>query len=276
MANDVKTYLMENSDEEARLELKTDPENLEKQAMWCGIKPGMRVLDAGCGVGKTSRFLFDMVKPGGKVVGIDLSEKRIAYAQEHYRAEGLSFQVCDLTRPLSPHIGKFDVIWVRFVLEYFRRESPAIVKNLSEVLSPDGYLCLLDLDHNCLNHYDLPPDIETTLVKLMKATEKLNFDPYCGRKLYSYLYDLGFHDISMNLVAHHLIYGKLRDVDAFNWTKKLLVTGKKMENVFGEYPGGFESFFSDVQTFFADPRRFTYTPLIMCKGRATPELYTGR
>ena len=99
MANDVNDYLMENEDEEARLELKTDPENLEKQAIWCGIKPGMRVLDAGCGSGKTSRLLFDMVKPGGEVVGIDFSEKRIAYAQEHYGAQGLSFQVCDLTSP---------------------------------------------------------------------------------------------------------------------------------------------------------------------------------
>jgi SAM-dependent methyltransferase len=218
-----------------------------------------------------------MVKPGGEVVGIDLSEKRIAYAQEHYGAKGLSFHVCDLTRPLPlDRIGKFDVIWVRFVLEYFRQEGPVIVKNLSEGLTPGGYLCLIDLDHNCLGHYDLPPEMEATLVKLMKATEKLNFDPYCGRKLYSYLYDLGFHDISMDLMAHHLIYGKLRDVDAFNWTKKLQVAGKKVENVFDDYPGGFESFFSDVQTFFAGPRRFTYTPLIMCKGRAAPELYAGR
>jgi SAM-dependent methyltransferase len=268
MPSDVNSYLMENPDEEARLALKTGPENLERQAIWCGIRPGMRVLDAGCGIGKTSRLLYGMVQPGGEVVGIDFSKKRTAYAREHYRAKGLSFQVCDLTRPLPPHMGKFDVIWVRFVLEYFLKESPVIVKNLSEALSPGGYLCLLDLDHNCLNHYDLPPEMEATLVKLMKATEKLNFDPYCGRKLYAYLYDLGFHDISMDLMAHHLIYGELGAVDAFNWAKKLQVTGKKAENVFGEYPGGFKSFFSDFQAFFADPRRFTYTPLIMCKGRA--------
>jgi len=271
MPSDVNSYLMENADEEARLALKTGPENLERQAIWCGIRPGMRVLDAGCGIGKTSRLLYGMVQPGGEVVGIDFSKKRVAYAREHYRAKGLSFQVCDLTRPLPlSRIGKFDVIWVRFVLEYFREESRAIVKNLREGLSPGGYLCLLDLDHNCLGHYDLPPEMEATLVKLMKATEKLNFDPYCGRKLYSYLYDLGFHDISVDLMAHHLIYGELGDVDAFNWAKKLQVTGNKAENVFADYPGGFKSFFSDFQTFFADPRRFTYTPLIMCKGRFNP------
>jgi SAM-dependent methyltransferase len=259
---------MESADEETRLEWKTDPEILKKQATWCGLKPGMRVLDAGCGTGKTSRLLYDLVQPGGEVIGIDFSEKRIAFARESYHAKRLSFQVCDLTRSLPlDHLGKFDIIWVRFVLEYFRRESPDIVKNLSEVLSAGGYLCLLDLDHNCLNHYDMPVEMEAILVKLMKIAEISNFDPYCGRKLYSYLYDLGLHDISMDLMAHHLIYGKLRSVDAFNWAKKLYVVGKKAEDVFEEYPGGFESFRSDFQNFFIDPRRFTYTPLIMCKGR---------
>ena len=51
MPSDVNSYLMENPDEEARLALKTGPENLERQAIWCGIRPGMRVLDAGCGIG---------------------------------------------------------------------------------------------------------------------------------------------------------------------------------------------------------------------------------
>ncbi len=32
------------------------------------------------------------------------------------------------------------------------------------------------------------------------------------------------------------------------------------------YPGGYEGFFRDSHTFFHNPRRFTYTPLIMCKG----------
>ena len=66
MAKDVNDYLMENSDEEKRLELKTDPENLEKQAIWCGIKPGMRVLDAGCGSGKPPGSFLTWLSPGEK------------------------------------------------------------------------------------------------------------------------------------------------------------------------------------------------------------------
>ncbi len=94
-----------------------------------------------------------------------------------------------------------------------------------------------------------------------------NFDPYAGRKLYSYLYDLDYRDIQLHLVAHHLIYGELKPEDVFNWTKKFELGTKLVKDVFDEYPGGYDCFFNDFYKFFNDPRRFTYSPLIICKGK---------
>lgn len=259
-------YLMENEEEELRLERKTNPAQVREQARWCGLKPGMRALDAGCGIGKTTGILFDMVQPGGTVCGIDFSGKRISYARENYGREGLDFQVKDITRPLEG-IGQFDFIWVRFVLEYFRKESRDIVRNLGETLKPGGKMCLVDLDNNMLSHYKLPERLGQFFFGLMKRiSEEHNFDPYCGRKLYSYLYDLGFKDIRATVVPHHLIYGNIREVDAFNWLKKIEVSSTKLEGEFAKYPGGYEGFMADFQAFFFDPRRFTYTPLIICTG----------
>ena len=53
MKNDPK-YLMEDDQESVRLDRKTDPATVEKQALWAGLKPGMRVADLGCGAGKTT------------------------------------------------------------------------------------------------------------------------------------------------------------------------------------------------------------------------------
>jgi SAM-dependent methyltransferase len=261
------TYLMENLDEAIRLELKTDPEVLRKQAIWSGLKPGFRVLDVGCGPGKTSSILHEMTGPGGALVGLDFSQERIEYARKHYgNKPGIEFHVRDFTSPLDG-LGYFDLIWVRFVLEYHRTESPRIVENLTSLLKPGGTLCLLDLDHNCLNHYELPAPMEQVLFGVMATLEKkYDFDPYAGRKLYSYMYDLRYHDIQMDLMAHHLIYGELGDVDAFNWLKKMAVVSTKAREIFEEYPGGRDKFLSDFTTFFNGPRRFTYTPLILCKG----------
>ena len=261
------TYLMENREEAIRLEVKTNRQDVIEEALWCGIAPGTRVLDAGCGPGKTTSILLEMMQPNGSIVGVDYSEERIKYARDHY-GEGcdIAFHVRDLRENLSD-LGQFDLIWVRFVLEYNRSESLDIVKNLTECLNPEGCLCLLDLDYNCLTHYEMTPHFEDILKKVMARMDaEFNFDTYAGRKLYQYLYDVGYRDINVHLKAHHLIYGKIREEDAFNWIKKAEVASEKLSDVFDTYPGGHEIFIDDFKRLLLDPRRFTYTPLIMCSG----------
>ena len=123
-------------------------------------------------------------------MGVDYSAQRIAYAVGRYGGQpGIDFAVRDLTKPIEG-LGAFDVVWVRFVLEYFRRESGEIVRHLQTLLKPGGILCLIDLDYNCLSHHELPDRIGRILPKMMAhLDEAYNFDTYAGRKLYSYLYD---------------------------------------------------------------------------------------
>ena len=153
MASKGNSYLMENPEEIMRLEVKTEKETVIKQALWCGLKPGFRVLDVGCGPGKATSILHEIIQPGGTILGIDYSKERISYARDTYgQTSGMEFQVQDLRSSLDD-IGQFDLIWVRFFLEYYSVEGFDIVKNLTGCLKQGGYLCLLDLDHNCLNHY---------------------------------------------------------------------------------------------------------------------------
>jgi ubiquinone/menaquinone biosynthesis C-methylase UbiE len=260
-------YLMESEEENIRLEIKTDPEALRKQALWCGIKPGMRVLDVGCGTGKTTSILHEMIQPDGCVVGIDFSETRISFAKENYgKKKDIEFHLGDFRKSMK-NLGQFDFIWVRFLLEYYRKEAIDIVKNLKKCVRPGGLLCLLDLDYNCLNHYELPVPLTRILPKIMNyADKKYNFDTFVGRKLYSFLYDSGFEKIDVALMAHNLIFGEIKDKDKFNWVKKVEIAAKKAEKLINLYPGGYQQFSSDLNKFLIDPRRFTYTPLLLCKG----------
>lgn len=260
-------YLMESDEEILRLDIKTDNMVVENQALWAGIKPGMRVADICCGSGKTTSVLHKLVQPGGVTVGVDGSKNRIEYAKGHYGVQGLEFTCKDIRESLAD-LGMFDFVWVRFLLEYYLVDSFNIVKNISEIVKPGGILCLIDLDHNCLNHFALPQRLERTIFAIIKyLEEKANFDPYAGRKLYYHLYTLGYHDINVDVAAHHLIFGKLKDIDAFNWIKKIEVISRKIQYLFGEYPGGYEEFLEEFNRFFADPGRFTYTPVIICRGK---------
>jgi SAM-dependent methyltransferase len=259
-------YLMENEEEAIRLELKTSPNAVMEEAAWCGIKPGMRVLDAGCGPGLVTSLLHERIRPGF-ILGVDYSGKRIEYATQRYSRTGeVEFLIHDLRKPIGI-TEEFDLIWARFVLEYNKSDARNIVKNLSSCLKSGGLMCLLDLDYNCLTHYELPAHMEKILTELMVILEKkYDFDPYAGRKLYSHLYDLGYDAINVNMKAHHLFYGNIEPNDLFNWTKKVEVASQRTEKLFADYPQGSKGFFSDFRNFFLSPRRFTYTPMIMCKG----------
>ena len=260
-------YMMEGEEEARRLDLKTVPKTVQEHALWAGLKPGMRVADLGCGSGKTSYYLNELAQPGGETIGVDNAKQRIDFATSTYPSEGLSFVQGDIRNDLS-ELGQFDFIWVRFVLEYYRSESFEIVKNVTNLLKPNGILCLADLDYNCLTHFGLPKRLESAVTGMMKMVEqKANFDPYVGRKLYSYLYDLGFHDINVHLAPHHLIFGELNEIDAFNWTLKVRSKGVRETYRFEQYEGGYEEFFDEFKRAFEDPRRFTYTPIILCRGR---------
>ena len=260
-------YLMESDEEALRLDLKTDPEVVKQQALWAGLKPGMRVADLGCGSGKTSYTLNQLVQPGGETIGVDFSEQRIEFASDKYKAEGLSFNCLDIRNFLS-ELGKFDFVWVRFVLEYYRSNSFEIVNTVSRLLRKNGILCLIDLDYNCLIHYGISSRIENAIFRIMSLLEtQFDFDPYAGRKLYSYLYDMDFSEIDVNITPHHLNFGKVIDSDAFNWSKKVQIAAKKSGYLFEEYERNFEGFLEEFRTAFLNPRRFSYTPMIACRGK---------
>jgi ubiquinone/menaquinone biosynthesis C-methylase UbiE len=259
-------YLMENDEESLRLEIKTDVDIVKEQATWAGLRQGMRILDVGCGIGKTTRALYDLAQPAAKAVGIDFSEERIGHAENVGNHEALQFICRDINRPIDD-LGEFDFIWIRFVLEYFKTNAQSIVQNVTKVLRKGGILCLIDLDYNAMNHFEMPARLEKAVLTSIKMLEQqADFDPYIGRKLYSYLFDLSYTDISVSVGAHHLIYGDLNSTDSFNWTKKLEVLSREIDFQFPEYHGGFPEFAEEFQTFFSDKRRFSYTPIILARG----------
>jgi ubiquinone/menaquinone biosynthesis C-methylase UbiE len=260
-------YIMESEEESLRLELKTDPRVVEEQGRWAGVVPGMRVLDLGCGPGKTTQILRGLAGPEGEVIGLDSSARRIDYANRHYADKGVRFVRGDAREPPA-HLGRFDLVWVRFLLEYYEQLSYGIAKSAYGLLEPGGTLCLIDLDHNCLGHFGGSARLERTLrAQVLGMQRRHGFDPFVGRKLYSYLYDLGCLDIEVRMSAHHIIYGPISEADRFNWLCKAEAARNAPGLFVDDYPGGFEEFHREFCAYLDDPRRFIYTPLVLCKGK---------
>jgi hypothetical protein len=55
--------------------------------------------------------------------------------------------------------------------------------------------------------------------------------------------------------------------DEIIWMKILEIGALKEPEIFESYAGGSKKFLDDFRIFFRDPRRFTYSPMILCRGR---------
>src|SRR5215813_5356391 len=100
-----------------------------------GLKPGMRVLDAGCGTGEALRWLSEAVAPDGMVLGIDLAAAHVAVARDNTGDNVLVLQG-DLQR-LPFASGSFDLIWSVNTVNHLR-EPLGGVKLLTSLLHPGG------------------------------------------------------------------------------------------------------------------------------------------
>lgn len=109
------------------------------------LKPGMSVLDIGCGTGAITCGIAEAVGPAGKVVGVDNNPDWIAKAREQYaNIPGLSFEVGDVYN--LPFNGEFDVVTAARVLQWLAHPEKALVQMIRSARS-GGTIHVLDYNH---------------------------------------------------------------------------------------------------------------------------------
>jgi len=108
------------------------------------IKPGVHVLDYGCGPGNYTIAAAELVGPSGKVYAVDIHPLAILKVQNKDDKKGLGNVKTILTdcNTKLPH-SSVDVILLFYVLHDFKYPD-AIIKELNRVLKPMGVLSVID------------------------------------------------------------------------------------------------------------------------------------
>jgi ubiquinone/menaquinone biosynthesis C-methylase UbiE len=172
----------------------------EKQAAFLlpHLRPGMELLDCGCGPGSITVGLARYVAPG-RVVGIDINPSQIELAQTSAADQSVSnlrFETADIYRLPFPD-GAFDAVFSTSVLMYLS-DPVAALREIQRVLKPGGVVGIRDPDHEA--QLCAPPDpLLKRFWQLLDALiQRKGGNPNIGKHQRALLRQAGFTNILAN------------------------------------------------------------------------------
>ena len=156
------------------------------------LKPGMRVLDVGCGPGSITSGFAQRVAPG-ETIGIDPSADVIATAKSRAGAtapRNLSFEVGSIYEPRFA-AGTFDAVFANQVLQHLRHPVDAL-RQMRALLAPGGVLGVRVLDWGSTIFYPESEAMRRFLALQFDLARRNGAEPNAGRHLRRWLREAGF------------------------------------------------------------------------------------
>jgi ubiquinone/menaquinone biosynthesis C-methylase UbiE len=147
------------------------------------LRPGMRVLDVGCGPGSITRGLAERVAPG-QVVGLDLSRETLSAARQEAAARGLGnlqYQEGSVYQLPFPD-ASFDVAYAHQVFQHLGQPEAALAEML-RVLRPGGLVGVRDVDWGTATYWPLDPWIDRFVETHLETWYRNGGEPRMGRQL---------------------------------------------------------------------------------------------
>jgi SAM-dependent methyltransferase len=167
-----------------------------------GIRPGMRVLDLGCGVGDVAFVAADLVGPDGYVVGVDRSPQMVARAGLRAEQRGLAqvqFVEGDVQDPAPG--GPFDAIVERLVLMHVP-DPAAVLRRQATVLRAGGLVVPIEIDGTTIRSLPATPLASQAVSWLVEAFAKAGI-PAVGPRLWAILQEAGLRPLGMIGIQPH-------------------------------------------------------------------------
>lgn len=164
------------------------------------LKPGLRVLDVGCGPGSISAGLAEAIRPG-ELHGIDIDPSQVEMAAQEAVDRGVTnakFSVADL-RDLPFEDSSFDVVHCNDTLAFIP-DTEAPLNEMKRVLKSGGILGWREMIMDLFMTYP-DPDPHPASQAYAIFADTLEADdghPQMGKELAEHLDQAGFANIRMS------------------------------------------------------------------------------
>lgn len=167
------------------------------------LKNGIKVLDVGCGTGYFTRMIASQIN--GEVVGIDINEQLLKYADEVTKREHLNVKYLkENIYELRLKDNYFDLVTCHLVLSNLSEPKIAL-KEMKRVTKRGGNIVAIEpCNSSAIQYFGDEPEIidfGRLLLKAKKAFDdamlQKGSDLDIGRRLPSLFYEVGLHDIDV-------------------------------------------------------------------------------
>lgn len=160
------------------------------------LRPGLSVLDVGCGPGTITADLAEIVAPG-RVLALEPTEAGLDLARAETRRRGVEnvdFAVGDVCG-LEQVDGSFDVVHAHQVLQHVPDPVGAL-REMARVCRPGGIVAARDADYASFAWYPLLPGLGDWLTLYGRVARANGGEPDAGRRLLAWAREAGLRHIS--------------------------------------------------------------------------------
>jgi ubiquinone/menaquinone biosynthesis C-methylase UbiE len=161
------------------------------------LRPGDRVLDAGCGSGVVTREIARRVSPGGKVLGVDTNPYLLEEARRQVAgqedSEAVEWRRGDARR-LDLADASMDVVVCVTLLAHIPGSEP-VVGELVRVLRPGGRIGIFEIDPE--SFIVAHPDVALTRRVLNAANDYGFANAWVSRRVPGLMEEAGIGDLSV-------------------------------------------------------------------------------
>ncbi|WP_328886024.1 class I SAM-dependent methyltransferase [Streptomyces sp. NBC_00316] len=165
------------------------------------LRPGLAVLDVGCGPGTITADLAALVAPG-RVTAVDTDQGVLDQAAEVAAERGLDnveFTTADVHALDFPD-ASFDVVHAHQVLQHVGDPVQAL-REMRRVCRPGGIVAARDSDYAAMTWYPEVPGLDAWLELYGRVARANGGEPDAGRRLLSWARQAGFTDITPSAAA---------------------------------------------------------------------------
>ena len=161
------------------------------------LRPGIDVLDVGCGPGTITVDLATRVAPG-RVTGIDRSDEVVARAAAYAKEQGVAVTFeAGYVYALAYDDASFDVVHAHQVLQHLTDPVRALTE-MRRVTRPGGVVAVRDCDYSCFSWAPLEPRLSRWLELYRAVARRNDAEPDAGRFLKGWALAAGFSDLRVS------------------------------------------------------------------------------